>query len=1018
MVLQWFTNNAAVSRDVGLAGNDTAAFYPLVAFVLCAAYFSANRRKVVGDYFQGEEEFHKDLDVKVIAQLGLRFFTEVADHMGAFNQTTPSERNEREEQFINFIKVANQQFNQKKTGMHMSTELVSGAARSEANETPAQDPGVHNTDCTDQFPQTSWWKARYSFDSIFEHEENEATNGGGIKVGTRWLPISFYLEGTEAAGARITLYGAVKSLRVECDRDVTSAVPVDSISWKMNMELVDTNWRQNGGTPGKNRVFKFVCSQQSDKCVFSTLIGSDGKAFNVFVSRFKLRLEPRPVTSTTDVLSGFMEGESDSSGLAHLTIHPGRDLVLSYLVRSLPFLDSTIVWSKQEKERVLLVGGATSKTPLPLEVHLTSPEGIDEDGNKFVAYPVSRIMLRYTSKPPSPGQLKPDSASIMSVQMLLKDGRTLAQDANTKSDWVIDDKVLHKAATVDLLVLNKTPGTVGGIGGKTRKPGLNNGARKSEVNGVVHFSDFGGLRQGFSPISVGMPRQERIRSFPRSADRETAAQASQPWNDVRVRPRSKKPELKEVLGEERARVIIMGGAVALLAGWGFGNDRSIAAIGKLTSGGGFLVALVAFAIAVAEYTDRLPDHLRPYEPILYVSVGVTVLSLMATTMYASRFVPETSPAMYVSIALAVMAAAVVLSFETSSPVPLSPMTGALKVSLLFIMATSVLIASSEVYKMARKPAAVGMQTPLPTNIGSFPNLAAVLTLAALGLVGAGLGAVVFANAPDRCDKHFGDINRSNAGAALNAGQEDDRQKAAYKYFTQEADAALARSQVCAAEQHMPYHETRMFADPRLRDFTPVVIIAVTLFLSLGVPSVGQAITDVSPSRLGEEERMTSRSSSPAPLPLDRVEDGRTPRGMWVFKSMLGVLLVAGVIRLLLPHAERPVAYCSHLREMEASNRLEVAKHPLTMDGSARMTMIKEGEHRFDCMPEETIATLAVVGIIVIVLLLSFLAPARKRFTPTHTGGLGVIVNLLFFVAVSSTMAWCYAEENRTKVLQL
>ena len=65
-------------RGVGLAGNDVLAMYPFMGFLMCVMYFLVNRREVVGDYYQGREELEQSHDVKVIGQMGLRFFTAVS----------------------------------------------------------------------------------------------------------------------------------------------------------------------------------------------------------------------------------------------------------------------------------------------------------------------------------------------------------------------------------------------------------------------------------------------------------------------------------------------------------------------------------------------------------------------------------------------------------------------------------------------------------------------------------------------------------------------------------------------------------------------------------------------------------------------------------------------------------------------------------------------------------------------------------------------------------------------------
>jgi hypothetical protein len=467
-------------------------------------------------------------------------------------------------------------------------------------------------------------------------------------------------------------------VKVEADRDVTGPVPVNSIAWKMHFELIDTNWRQNGGTPGSNHTFKFICSQQEDKCVFSTLVGSDGKAFNVFVSRFQLRLEREPVSMTSNVFRSFLHDDMrahDNTALALLNVHPGRDLILSYLCRSMPLLDKTISWHKQTGN-ILLVGGASEYTQLPMEVHIRSPEALNDEGDKFVAYPVKRIMARYNTTPPDLGNMEPDANSIKSVQFMLPDNKILAQNMNDKTKWVVNDVALHRDTTIDLLVLNKTPVETG----KRRTPGMSGGAREPVTGGIVHFSDFPGVRQGFSLISIGKQRQDRLRS-----EVDTAAQE---WDDLRVNAKHERMKLSEVFGDKRTSAIVVGGTVALMFGWKLATPSSVNRLGLMTSYLTFASSIFTFVVGCLEYTERLPDNIRPYEPLLFVFTGFSLLVSMATTLFASRYVPEVSSTFYLSVFLAMCSSIMILSFETRSPVPQSPSILHLKVALLFVLATS------------------------------------------------------------------------------------------------------------------------------------------------------------------------------------------------------------------------------------------------------------------------------------------------------------------------------------------
>lgn len=987
--MEWFTTNSqTVSRDVGLAGGSVDTFYPFMGFLLCAGYFITNRRTIIGDYYQGEEEYEKIHDVRVIAQLGLRFFTSTSTVIGVYNETTPEEKNQREQQFIQFIRTAKAS----SPGMHMKTELVSLTSSKSSTETPTQDQTVHNTDCKDNFTNSSWWKAKYSFNSICEDEEPV----------TRYLPISFLLEGTEASGGRVRLYGAVKSLIIESDRDVSTVIPADSIAWKMQMELVDCNWKQKGGEPGSNKVFSFVCTQQNDKCVFSTLVGSDGRPYNIFVSQFKLRLHKDPVNITdSSILSQFLADDTQSS-LAELSIHPSRDLLLSYMIRSLPLIDTTITHTKDDEKKMLLLGGASSTTQLPLEVHIRSPQALTGDNDKFVAYPVLRIMVRYVTTPPEPGNMQPDAVAIKSVQMMLPEGRILAQDITDKKKWVIDDTVLHRDTTVDLLMLNKTPVE----GGKGRTPGMTGGAKNPEEEGVVSFTSFPGVRQGFTEISVNKLWQDKLRG--------TSA-PNQSWDDLRVNAASDDSiDIAAVFGDTKEKALVFGAVVALLLGWKYGTNNSVEAIGMASTAMSSIIVLFVFALAIAEYLERLPENLRPYEPILYIGTCIALLLSVMTVIYTSRFIPETSSGVYLSVLIAVLAAVMILAMETKSPIPMAPSAQSFKIGILIVLAMSLYVLASETNKIYQK-AKIGFNIqPLNTTIGNLPNPAALLTLAVVvALVGA-ITVAVAPSDPDSCDPLFFERNRIDSQIRRNEEQQDEKQAQAMGYFTERKKVNESEINACLAAQKFPFSRLSIFHNERLSNFIPIFIAAVPLIINLTMPMNGKLIGAFSPSRLAEETFAPSKEN----LAIRRVEDGRIPRGLWAMKTFAGLALTGLILYLLAPNTEISPGKCSILREREMDNRDVVRKQPLVYDSEKQMSQIYQGEWRYDCVPKEKLVTYLVTGGIVTVAILSFLTPARKRFIPTNASAISVLTKLVYFVAVSSIMIWAYNDENRVKILNL
>lgn len=1008
VLFEWLNaNTESFAKDVGLAGNDVYAFYPVLSFMICWLYLVTNKRKVIGDYFQGEEEFGQTHDVKVIAQLGLRFFTSVADRIGVYNQTTPEERNAREAEFINFVKVCQQQYNMKRTGMFMRTEIVSTPSQTTPGEMPVPHSSANNIDCVGtSIPQTSWWRAQYTFTSICDKEEPSVV---------RYLPMSYYLEGTGADGTRVYLYGPVNSLRIEADRDVTGPVPVDSIAWKMHLVLVDTNWQDRRGVPGVNSMYGFVCSQQNDKCVFSTLIDqSTGKAASVFVSRFQLRLESEPVSITANVYRGFLDDNlrsNEGRSLALFTVHPGRDLLLSYLCRALPELDSTVTWQKQ-KGNVLLIGGASVNTQLPLEIHVRSPEALNDKGDKFVAYSVKRVLIRYTADPPEPGDMKPDAASIRAVQFQLSNNKMLAQNVQDKTTWVIGETNLHRDATVDLLVLNKTPVA----GGKSRKPGMSGGAQQPRSGGVIHFSDFPGVRQGFSMISVGKIRQDRLRS-----ERSTA---SQDWNDLRVSwafEESRDLSMarwRGVLSDRNTLAVVVVMTAVLLFGWKRATMSSVTSLGGIAANVTFGAAFVSFMVGLLEYIERIPSNFRPYEPVLFVLSGACLAVCMGSCLFASRFVPELSCTLYLSLFISVASSVFVYSFETASPVSQSPSVLSVKIGLLFVMAASLLLCAMEVHKLSRKTASDVnfVDAPLPTVIGVPSNVAFILMLVAVHVLVVGIAYLEMSSPGDKCDRVVFERNRANQNVHDSKNPKTDQERAAFSYFSKERDKKEREVDACVGSQYLPFYRTRIFSNKNLNDFIPFLVLALPLYLNMVAPNIGKWVGARYPSRLDGENPANMTPSTP--MPASRIEDGRIPRPFWVVKTMVGMVMVFVIVKLLMGNADLDPGVCTHLRNMELENRNVTNDNSLQLDPKERMTLVTDGQWSFGCVPRETMSNMLVFGCISLVLLLSMVAPAKKRFAPTHTDAIASLGKLVYFVAVLSVMAWSWSRVNQLKILNM
>jgi hypothetical protein len=807
-----------LNTRVGLSGNDALAVFPVAAYAVLFAYFWRNKDRVVGDYMQGEEEFERAEPVRVAAQMGLRFRTTVADQMGAFNTTTPTERVAREQQFVRFVArmhelgraggVAGEggldldgNAGGSVAPIAVRTTIVTGAARSDPAEQPLQDPGLHNTDCTTLFPQTSWWKARYMAEPVFRAEDSTFKLAPSDPPKPhRFMPMSYYLEGTAESGARVLLYGPVKSFKAEVDRDVTVPGPHEDIAWKMALELVDTNWRQESGQPGVNKVFKLVCSQQNDRCVFSALVGKDGGAFSVFISRFELRLESDAVAVTDDVLERFhSSGEVGPKAEALLTLHPGRDLFLSYLVRSLSLLDATVVWKREAN--TILVGALEVDGYLPLEVHLKSDESLPGSQSSFAALPVKRIMLRFKSTPPEVGDVEPDSAAVESVQLMLPGDRILSQDQANKVLWILDNEALDKTATVDLVLLNRTP-----VGPEERTAGLTGGALAPVPNGHLRFYDFPGIRQVYKQINVSVRRQEGVR----------ALRPAQPWSDLRVDPQENsmdpalaflkdltlddrvQMEMTRMSKDLRVQVPLGAGLILVLLGWvGVLTPGVVSVLGVVAGVAAFLTAAALAALTFMEHSGKeeesvseaawefLEDN-RPYEKTVFAAVsGVVACSAMAL-MAGCRAVPEgLSPSLAASALVGMVASAHLVSLAVSTPEQPSPAVQSLRVGLLAVATGALLVVGLEMMKVARTarslPVTAGEGGPGAADSyirDAMPNPPAVLGGAAALAVGYGVFKLATSERADKCDPVGFQAQKTLLGLEAAAGELEAAQREA------------------------------------------------------------------------------------------------------------------------------------------------------------------------------------------------------------------------------------------------
>lgn len=978
--MEWFKVNAqTVPRDVGLAGNDISVYYPLLSLILCMVYYYTNKPTVIGDYFQGEEEYEKNVGVKVIGQMGLRYFTTAAAITGVYNESTPADKNYREERFVSLMRLLSQK---NLNDLSFKANIVSGTSRSASDEIPKQNKDIHNTDCERDIPQTSWWKAKYTVNGL-----SNKTSGK-----KEMIPLAYLLDGTDSNGTRIRLYGFLKTLSVEVDRDILSpSASIDGVAWKMTMELVDTNWNQSGGVPGKNRIYKFVCSQQVDKCVFSSLVGSDGKPFNIFVSRFLLRyLGGLDASVTSPSIEYLLKASNDT-----LSLHPDKSLMLSYSLRSLPLLDNTIVSRKDKKKNILLMGGVTSKTQLPLEIHIRSPEPLNDKGDLFVAYPVLRVMIRYVSTPPEAGNMQPDQAAIRSIQFLLPNDRILAQDTTDKKKWMVNDTVLHRDSTIDLLFLNKTPI----YGTKSREPGMHGGAKGPAVGGQMSFRLFTGIRQAYEEISIDMRNQESMRMSPKYA--------TQSWNNLRAKDNnranfSRFDIISSMWKSQWTSVIVIMNILALLLGWRYASREGIERVSFIVSRVCTIMALAVFILSMMEINEKVPDTIRPYEMIVYYIVLLLLFMASFGVLYSVRFVPEMSASLYTGMLVVAVSAIGMACFQTRSPVPMSPASLGLKVGLMLVLAVSLQVMAIEIRKTSKKALIGFAAQPLKAIVGNLPNVAFLFSLVMILLGFVVIGLNFLGKGVDSCSTPRYLYDRAKA-MGKDSGEIIRRKR--------EYDECIMTNPIGKTGMNILHNNY-------YRDWVPLFLVCIPLYFFLASSYIGGYIGRRYPSRMsaeGNPEQVTPTT----PAPINRIEDGRMPRGVWVVKTILGIAMLYGIASLVMPYADWNPGVCTSMRKMELDNRNAVTrKNHLKYDSVQWMTQVHDSEWRYDCIPQSKITLILVMGCTLSVLLLSFSTSAKHRFIETRVSAIDTMGKFIFLVVLWVGLIWVLDEDNRIRMLQI
>jgi hypothetical protein len=938
---------------VGTGSNDTLALYALGTLGLGGLYVATHGRTLSRQHNEATASVEEPAAIKSVGQLGLLYTTAHAAERASFNSTSEDEKETREAAVVNLLRTMRKQHDAKALPATMTVQIVSRAGSSTAKVDEAK-PRLNN-ECAKDGKQVSWWKAKYEASPL-------------IGAGKHHLPMTFYLEATDSKGRRIAHYGLVKRLVVEADQDVMVDLGTKStgVSYKMYLTLVDTNWRNAGGTPGKNSEIQIVASQQANRCAFSAIV-KDGKTYDVFVSAFAFTLHSR-VLKLTDPIKAIYEAsglvlEADEyfkmskplgTTLARVKFHASRDRLLSFISRSLPVLDPTVVWERDTVANWVRVGGRTSKTLLPLQVHIRSTERLNEEGDKHVRFHVLEMMMRYNAAPRDPGDLRDDPAYAKAVQFKLSDNSVLAQDLNDKNVWYVNEKKLDGEPTIDLVVLSRAPEKAG-FKLDTEVPAV--------IDGAQSFGAFKAPLFGGSLVSLDKEVYDRQRAeFPAKADHDLVLE-----KDVIATPAA-------VFGD-KSWMALVPFLVLFVAGWKLANPRLASAVAKLAYLGSAACALLVAGVAVAEY--REVDEVVGYDQIILVAVMACVCLSLAASLFALRLSPDVSACVGVGSVVAILAVVAVyyLGLPHDSAMPGTALTNT-RVVMMLAVAQALALLAIEMAKLESKV----YSAPLPAALAAPEVSLMVFATSCIGMVYVFGYLGTYLRAPDGCLDAQAAVDYLGKQKPV-AGSLGARVAAA------EQDEAFAALKACDTNKlELPSAMTKSW-------WIPITSLIAALL-------VGQVASTYVVATLVRSVLPSSVAASP----LMVIEDGRAQRGRWLFKSLVGLAVIGLVLHLLYPVVEWKSAECDQVRA-DIQRERAIVDAAVQPPHSERMTLVHDAATRAGCSTQETIAVTSATSALALLLLASMVVPVAQKYMYPQASSSQAFSLFAFASVVVLTGAW-------------
>ncbi len=955
--------------------------------MLCAIFLATNRRTLKPDFLAATTDGPKQ--PSVVGQLGLLYPTRFGTTNASFNETSDAEKQVREAAVVNFMRTLRDQHDAQALPVKLVVTIIDKA------DTATQQvvPGVHNVDCADTPTATkSWWKAKYEVEPAFV--------GNNKEEALLCLPIAFLLEGVDASGNHISHYGGVRKLLVEASQDmlVNASSGSTNIAYKLYFTLVDTNWSNKGGEiGGPTSLIDVVASQQEDRCVF-TVITRDDKPFDIFVSSFIFCMMPSPVQMTDDVrpifsangmvLNATYDFTKPHIGLAEVRFHAGKDRLLHFVARSLPLVDTSIVWANTRDQSMRITHSDNTKS-LPMQLHVRSTKDplpaevvarsvlatakiLDNTGksnDKYTAFAVDEIMMRYNAQPRTPGDLRADPTTVRAVQFRVDSQTVFAQDATNKHLWYMNNTALPSDTTIDLLFLDMSP---------PRGIPVAEGAIPV-IDGAVHFTEFKAARFG----------DKDTVSFDKQAYDATLLRNRESYDDIRAtippeEEEDKKNNVYYKIGSIMAGLYAMACIVSTL----FLSPTAMAAITMVVSCFCALCAVAVLFWAVAESKQWDGENTFAFTTRAVPIMVMLALSLATVTTFVSITHlgwTTTDPVFRLASTL------LLVILVSTTPKRHSGTTnewaygiGPLRVAALFALTAGIALVSMQLRATSQRLRDTKRKLVLTTGM---PNAAFVVSLFSFAAVAALTSYTIFIKPPDACLASDHRLAYYQKQLDANTTTQSTGDRILENYYTERRNAAAQERDQCESSPLMQFKHWWG---------VPVCMSLGVVGMVLAREAIARIIRVVRPTRfvpilaIKDKEDEELRIATPQPS-----------KG-FIFDLVASIGLTGFVLSALSKTTALPSNTCHEIRDKRDNAEKAMNESPLALryDTETRLNTIDTDRELEGCSSRKEMSTQAIVFMGGLVSVASLLTIAPPLFFQPEIGATSV----MFLLACSSTVS--------------